>query len=127
MSLFKNIIIVILVLIIVALIIRQITITSTLISPADCPVIKGTYAVTPGSTGSALTNCGPTQSEACQFSNVSSLNQAISICNQDPLTCLAFSYSSTTQIVTFIDPSSISNTSSSDTNIYQRQTQATID
>jgi hypothetical protein len=72
-----------------------------LINPNQCPSIEGDYGVKPNTKGVPLKACGDGSQECT--STVNSLNEAVNICNRKFNICQAFSYVSSTGLMTIID------------------------
>ena len=89
------------------------------IDPSQCLSIKGDYAVITNQTGNAITSCGPTQADVCEFT-VTGLNDAVNQCNMRADICNNFAYNESLLQMKIIDPKALTSDSSA-WNIFIRQ------
>ncbi len=66
---------------------------STLIDPLNCPQTNAQFGVYSNTLGTSIVDtCGINKDEICTFIQVTSLQNAIDICNANATICTAFSY-----------------------------------
>ena len=63
---------------------------ATKLRPDECYNIGGLYLVRPATTAQVMTNCGTSETDICTYP-VDSLEEAITICNNNPR-CTTFTY-----------------------------------
>jgi hypothetical protein len=76
-----------------------------LVPPSACGASFGLYSVDPGKSADTLATCGGTGNENCIFHPLT-LNEAITLCDQDSGRCQAFFYSEVTRNMTYLVPTS---------------------
>jgi hypothetical protein len=103
---------------IIGLIIITVYISVTYVSPEKIPKITGQFGVNTFQQTSIVSECGESKKEICTFSDVSDINDAITRCNSDPVNCQAFSYSSLSKRVNFVNPKT---STGGNENVYIRQ------
>lgn len=115
--------IVILVVIIVGLIIYLRYVETTLISPSECPRVKGDFTVKPFHSGTALSNCGSDGATLCSFAGITSLEMAIERCNTE--SCTVFSYDENADTMLILNPR-IEILPGGSSDVYLRQTDVAV-
>jgi hypothetical protein len=84
--------------------------SAELIEPSRCPVVRGTYGVNPGKVGTSLFMCGTNFTSECVFDGISSLANAIALCNNYINVCKIFSYSPALGTVRFVNDTLVNST-----------------
>lgn len=112
------VIISIFILFIIGLIIINVYISVTYVSPEKIPKISGQFGINTFQQTSIISKCGESKTEICTFSDVIDINDAITRCNSDPVNCQAFTYSSVSNRVNFVDPKT---SAGGNENVYTRQ------
>lgn len=75
------------------------------IESGSCPHTTGDFGVQVNKSGLVLEICGTTKTEQCTFNNITSLSDAINVCNAVS-GCEAFEYSSYDNMMNIIDKNS---------------------
>jgi hypothetical protein len=72
----------------------DVTTKNTTISPSQCPKGITQFGVNVRSVGNIIsTSCGTSGTDTCTFNNITSLGEAVDICNANINICSVFSYS----------------------------------
>lgn len=72
---------------------RSVRLQSILIDPLNCPQTNAQFGVYPNTLGTSIVDtCGVNNDEICTFVQVTSLENAVEICNANANICSAFSY-----------------------------------
>ena len=100
-------------------------VSTELIEPDRCPVIGGSYGVTPSVIGRTINVCGQDGKTECVFNTIPDLQSAIKLCNSYLNVCRSFSFSPTTKIVRFVDASTTSASTTYDTYSLQYRVSST--
>ena len=114
---------IILIIILIVIIIYLITLSrvnTNLVDPSTCPKIKGVYATQPNTSGTIISQCGISGTEACT-TTATSLVDAMAYCETYISVCNAFSYSSKNSVVHIINPDVLPS-DDADFDTYYRQT-----
>lgn len=67
---------------------------NTMISPSQCPTVRGNYSVSPNTIGNSIASlCGASGTDVCTFNNITNLQECVDLCNANINICSVFSYS----------------------------------